>query len=42
MNGHISTAIENYVANARYRFVAQEGPRLGCVNAENPLMHEYV
>nr|KAG5710257.1 hypothetical protein BaRGS_008973 [Batillaria attramentaria] len=41
VSGHIATAIENFVANARYRFVAHDGPQLGKVTDDEPLMHEY-
>lgn len=38
---HVCVAIENFIANARYRFVADHGPRLGKVTKEEPLMHGY-
>lgn len=38
---HIGKAIENFLANARYRFVADDGLRLGKVTLKNPLMHNY-
>ena len=37
---HIAKAIDNYVSNAKYRFVDGHGPRLGKVTKETPLMHE--
>lgn len=39
--GHIGTAIENFIANARYRYVEHSGPQLGTVTEDEPLMHEY-
>ncbi|XP_070195748.1 glycogen debranching enzyme-like isoform X2 [Littorina saxatilis] len=38
---HINQAIENFIANARYRFVADYGNRLGQVTIDEPLMHSY-
>ncbi|XP_076440742.1 glycogen debranching enzyme-like isoform X2 [Babylonia areolata] len=38
---HLHTAVHNFVANARYRYVAGDGPRLGKVTREEPLMHSY-
>ncbi|KAL8625730.1 hypothetical protein ACOMHN_044005 [Nucella lapillus] len=38
---HVCTAIENFIANAHYRYVAGHGPRLGRVTKEEPLMFGY-
>ena len=38
--GHIGVAIENFIANARYRFVAEDGPKIGKVTEKEPLMHK--
>ena len=38
---HLNTAISNFVANAKYRFVDGHGPRLGRVCAKEPLMWKY-
>ncbi|GAB1601007.1 glycogen debranching enzyme-like isoform X1 [Argonauta hians] len=38
---HINTAIDNYLANVRYRFLAADGPRIERVTPDNPLMHNY-
>ena len=37
---HIGTAIKNFIANARYRFVSEDGPKLGIVTLKEPLMHK--
>ena len=39
VGNHINTAINNYVANARYRYVDPHGPCLGYVTEKEPLMH---
>ena len=39
---HIGTAIKNFIANARYRFVSEDGPKLGKVTLKEPLMHKWV
>ena len=36
---HINAAIENFIGNAHYRFVNPDGPRLGQVTDDEPLMH---
>ena len=41
VSGHLEQAIVNVVANARYRFVAKEGPQLGQVSINQPLMWTY-
>ncbi|KAL8586750.1 hypothetical protein ACOMHN_061263 [Nucella lapillus] len=38
---HLHVAIENFIANARHRFVDEQGDRLGCVTAECPIMPHY-
>ncbi|XP_064607423.1 glycogen debranching enzyme-like isoform X2 [Liolophura sinensis] len=41
MDGHVRRAVENFVANARYRFLANDGPRIKEVTRETPLMYYY-
>lgn len=38
---HLNTAVSNFVANAKYRFVDGHGPRIGKVSAKEPLMWKY-
>ncbi|XP_063431014.1 glycogen debranching enzyme-like [Mytilus trossulus] len=38
---HIGKALENFIANARYRYVTGDGPKLGKVTAKEPLMFNY-
>ncbi|XP_064626502.1 glycogen debranching enzyme-like isoform X2 [Lineus longissimus] len=38
---HMHAAVKNVVANARYRFLACHGPRLGTVTKEEPIMWKY-
>ncbi|XP_041357957.1 glycogen debranching enzyme-like isoform X2 [Gigantopelta aegis] len=38
---HIDTAAKNYIANGRWRFLANDGPKLQLVTKEHPIMHEY-
>ena len=37
---HIDAAIDNFLANVRYRFLAGDGPKLHRVTTDEPLMHE--
>jgi glycogen debranching enzyme len=37
---HINKAVDNYVANAKYRFVDHHGPRIPAVTKDQPLMFE--
>lgn len=39
MDGHVKRAVENFIANARYRFLAHDGPRVKEVTRETPLMY---
>lgn len=41
IGSHIDAAIENYLANVSYRFLAGDGPKLHRVTADEPLMHDY-
>lgn len=38
---HIDAAINNFLANVRYRFLAGDGPRVHRVTTDEPLMHDY-
>lgn len=38
---HLNTAVSNFVANVKYRFVDGHGPRIGKVSAKEPLMWKY-
>ena len=38
--GNINAALDNFVANVKYRFVDDFGSRLEKVSKDNPLMHE--
>ncbi|XP_059168911.1 glycogen debranching enzyme-like isoform X2 [Physella acuta] len=38
---HINCAIGNFIANARWRFVTEHGPRIAEVTEEEPLMNGY-
>lgn len=38
---HLNTAVSNFVANVKYRFVDGHGPRIGKVSAKEPLMWNY-
>ena len=42
MLDHIKTAAKNYIANGRWRFLANDGPMLPKVTKDHPIMHEYV
>lgn len=42
INDHIAAAVDNFLANARWRFVDPKGPLVGKVTKDEPLMHEYV
>jgi glycogen debranching enzyme len=37
---HLDKAIDNFVANARWRFVDPGGPRLPIVSEKEPLMYK--
>ncbi|RUS77596.1 hypothetical protein EGW08_014635 [Elysia chlorotica] len=41
LHDHLNVALENFVANVRWRFVNPGGPRLGEVTPDEPLMHGY-
>ncbi|XP_052826586.1 glycogen debranching enzyme isoform X2 [Octopus bimaculoides] len=38
---HIDVAINNFLANVRYRFLAPDGPKIRRVTADDSLMHDY-
>ena len=41
INGHVVQAVNNYIENIRYRFVAHHGPRVGRVTLREPLAYNY-
>ncbi|GFO03724.1 glycogen debranching enzyme, partial [Plakobranchus ocellatus] len=41
LQDHLNTAITNFVANVRWRFVNPAGPQLGVVTSDEPLMFGY-
>ncbi|XP_035827253.1 glycogen debranching enzyme [Aplysia californica] len=41
IQGHIDAAISNFVANARWRFITPEGPKIPQVIPDEPLMFGY-
>ncbi|PVD23275.1 hypothetical protein C0Q70_16541, partial [Pomacea canaliculata] len=41
INDHIAAAVDNFLANARWRFVDPKGPLVGKVTKDEPLMHDY-
>lgn len=38
INGHLDCAVNNYIANGRWRFVDQNGEKLPRVEPEQPIM----
>ncbi|ELU10759.1 hypothetical protein CAPTEDRAFT_167427 [Capitella teleta] len=40
---HLNAAVNNFIANGRYRFIDPDGPRIGNVNheTEDPIMYNY-
>ncbi|ESO94506.1 hypothetical protein LOTGIDRAFT_215487 [Lottia gigantea] len=41
VNEHIRVAVDNFLANVRWRFLAGDGPKVGQVTEEEPLMWGY-
>lgn len=39
---HVNCAISNFIANVRWRFINPDGPKIGKVTEEHPLMYGYV
>lgn len=42
LNDHLNTAVDNYIANIKWRFLSPDGPKIKKVTKKEPLMHEYV
>ena len=40
IQGHLDNAVDNFIANARWRFVNHDGPRLKTVSEKDPLMYK--
>lgn len=41
LQDHLNVAVDNFLGNVRWRFVNPDGPKLGIVTADEPLMHGY-
>jgi len=41
INGHIECAVNNYLANGRWRFIDLNGPRVPAVSEKEPIMWNY-
>ena len=40
INSHLEAAVNNIIANARYRFLEPSGPKIGKVTEKEPLMFQ--
>ena len=40
IQGHLDSAVDNFIANARWRFVNPGGPRIARVSEKDPLMYK--
>jgi len=41
LNDHIHTAVNNFIANVRWRFLNPDGPKIEKVTIKEPLMFRY-
>ncbi|XP_033736885.1 glycogen debranching enzyme-like [Pecten maximus] len=41
MEDHTQTIVNNFIANTKWRFLADDGPKLGTVTEKEPMMHNY-
>jgi glycogen debranching enzyme len=40
LHDHLNTAVNNFMANIRWRFLNEDGPKIKQVTEREPLMHE--
>ncbi|XP_060552915.1 glycogen debranching enzyme-like isoform X1 [Ruditapes philippinarum] len=41
LHDHLNTAVNNFMANIRWRFLNEDGPKIKQVTEREPLMHDY-